>query len=355
VPTRLERIRQKARSCPTEVFTNLFHHLDEDLLAVSFVELKPDKAPGVDGVTKDDYQGKLGENLRSLVGRLRRGSYRPRPTRRKEIPKGDGRMRPLGIPALEDKLVQRALAAVLSAVYEEDFYDFSYGFRPERSCHDALKALSRNIGTKKVNWVVEADIKGFFDNVDHEWLLKMVAHRVKDPKILALIRRFLKAGVMVEGKRLNTEQGTPQGGVVSPVLANVYLHYALDDWFAKRVKRHCRGEAYLVRYADDFVACFQYQEDAEWFHAALAERLGKFRLQLEPTKTKILEFGRFARRQALRRGQMKTAVFDFLGFTHYCGTSRAGRFKLKWRTSKKRFRAKLRAMKDWIHANLTIR
>lgn len=351
--TRLARIRRKARTHPKEVFTNLFHHLGEELLEVSFGELESGKAPGVDGVSKDEYGKNLRAKVRELVQRLQRGKYRPLPSRRREIPKGDGRTRPLGIPALEDKLVQRGLTAVLSAVYEEDFYDFSYGFRLERSCHDALKELSRNIGTKKVNWVVEADIKGFFDNVDHEWLLAMVAHRVKDPRVLRLIRRFLKAGVMVKGKHLDTERGTPQGGVISPLLANVYLHYALDDWFAKVVKRYCSGEAYLVRYADDFVACFEYQQDALRFHTALAERLRKFKLEVEPSKTKILEFGRLAKRHARWRGETKVPTFDFLGFTHYCGTSRSGRFKLKWRTAKKRFRAKVRAIKEWIRAHLT--
>src|SRR6266571_4906546 len=230
------------------------------------------------------------------------------------IRKGDGRLRQLGIPATEDKLVQGALAAVLTEVYEEEFHDFSYGFRPGRSCHDALRELARHIGHDKVSWVVEADIKGFYDNIDHEWLLAMVGHRVSDERVLRLIRGMLTAGVMEEGSRVETEAGTPQGGVISPLLANIYLHYALDEWFAKVVKKGCQGEAYLVRYEDDFVACFEYETDACRFRTALAVRLGRFKLEVEPTKTQMLRFGRFAKRDAQMRGE-RVAVFDFLRLT----------------------------------------
>lgn len=247
--------------------------------------------------------------------------------------------------------MQRGLTKILERVYEEEFLDFSYGFRPGRGCHDALKGLSRVIGTKKVNYVVEADIKGFFDHVDFAWLEKMIRHRVRDPKVLLLIRRFLRAGIMQDGRRKATTQGTPQGGVISPLLANIYLHYVLDIWFAKVVVSQCRGEAYLVRYADDFVACFQYREDAVRFFNGLRVRLAKFSLEVAEEKTRLLEFGRFAHRDALRRGDRKTAVFDFLGLTHYCGKSRKGRFKLKWRTSKARFRRALRSMKEWLKSN----
>jgi len=352
VITRLERISERARAHSKEVFTNLYHHLDEAMMEECFGELKEGRAPGVDGVSKEEYREDLAVNIAGVVQELRRQTYRPEAVRRKLIPKGNGKQRPLGIPTTKDKLVQRGLAKVLERVYEEDFEGFSYGFRPGRSCHDALKELSRNIGTKKVDWIVEADIKGFYDNVDHEWLLKMVAHRVADPQVLWLIQCFLKAGVMEEGKRLDTEKGTPQGGVISPLLANVYLHYVLDIWFARVVKPRIRGEAYLVRYADDFVACFQYERDARNFHSALAGRLGKFGLEVEPTKTRMLRFGRYARRDAERRGE-RLEVFNFLGFTHYCGRSRKGRFKLKWRTAKVRMRAKLRAMKEWIKAHRT--
>lgn len=353
VEHRLARIRRRARGHRTEPLNNLFSHLDANLLLWSFERLRVGKAAGVDGVSVEEYGHGLEARLASLLGRLHRGSYRPQPSRRHWIPKGDGRKRPLGIPAVEDKIVQGALTALLTEVYEEEFHDFSYGFRPGRRCRDALRALARNISRGRVNWVVEADIKGFFDNVDHEWLLKMVALRVSDKRVLRLIRRMLEAGVMDGGRRLDTEQGTPQGGVISPLLANIYLHYALDEWFAKVVVRRCVGEAYLVRYADDFVACFEHESEARRFRTALEERLGKFHLELEPTKTRVLRFGRFAKRDALRRRQ-RPEVFDFLGLTHYCGTSRSGRFKLKWRTSKKRLRAKLHDLREWIRSHLTV-
>ena len=353
VELRLARIRQRARAHRKEPLNNLFSHLDGEMLLWAFERLEGGKAAGVDGVSVEEYGRGLEGRLASLLERLHRGSYRPQPSRRRWIAKGDGRQRPLGIPAIEDKIVQRALTAVLTEVYEEEFHDFSYGFRPGRGCHAALRALARHIGHGRVNWVVEADIKGFFDNVDHDWLLKMVAERVSDERVLRLIRRMLEAGVMEEGQRLETEKGTPQGGVISPLLANIYLHYALDEWFAKVVMRRCEGEAYLVRYADDYTACFQHESEARRFRTALEGRLGKFHLELEPTKTQVLKFGRFAKRDAVRRGE-RPAVFDFLGFTHYCGTSRSGRFKLKWRTSKKRFRAKLHAMREWIRSHLTV-
>lgn len=350
---RCARIRQRARTHRSEPFDNLFSHLDGELLRDAFEQLETGRAVGVDGISKEEYEHGLEERLIALQDRLHRETYRPLPSRRRWIPKGDGRERPLGIPATEDKVVQRALACILTEAYEEEFYDFSYGFRPGRSCHAALRALGQRIARDRVNWVVEADIKGFFDNVDHEWLLKMVAHRVRDERVLRLIRRMLEAGVMEGGSRLDTEKGTPQGGVISPLLANVYLHYVLDDWFAKVVRRDSVGQAYLVRFADDFVACFQGESDAVKFRRSLERRLAKFGLELEPTKTRTLRFGRFAARDAERRGE-RAAVFDFLGFTHYCGKSRAGWFKLKRRTSKKRLRAKLHALREWIRSHLTL-
>jgi group II intron reverse transcriptase/maturase len=353
VELRLARIRQRARTHREERFNNLYSHLDGELLLWAYEQLESGKAAGVDGVSVEEYGRDLEARLRSLLERLHRGSYRPQPSRRRWIPKGDGRRRPLGIPAIEDKIVQRALTAILTEVYEEEFHDFSYGFRPGRSCHEALRALARDIGHGRINWVVEADIKGFFDSVDHDWLLKMVAVRVSDERVLRLIRRMLEAGVMEEGRRIETELGTPQGGVISPLLANIYLHYVLDEWFAKVVRRRCEGEAYLVRYADDYVASFENEWEARRFRTALEGRLAKFHLELEPTKTRVLRFGRFAKRDAKWSGE-RLAVFDFLGFTHYCGTSRSGQFKLKWRTSKKRFRAKLHAMREWIRSHLTV-
>lgn len=353
VSVRRARIRERARTHRSEAFDNLFSHLDGGMLREAFEQLETGRAVGVDGISKEEYADGLEERLIALQDRLHRETYRPLPSRRRWIPKGDGRERPLGIPATEDKVVQRALACVLTEVYEEEFYDFSYGFRPGRSCHGALRVLGQHISRDRVNWVVEADIKGFFDNVDHEWLLKMVAHRVRDERVLRLIRRMLQAGVMEGGNRLDTEKGTPQGGVISPLLANVYLHYVLDDWFVKVVKRDSGGAAHLVRFADDFVACFEEESDAVKFRRSLELRLARFGLELEATKTRTLRFGRFAARDAERRGE-RAAVFDFLGFTHYCGKSRAGWFKLKRRTSKKRLRAKLKAVREWIRSHLIL-
>jgi group II intron reverse transcriptase/maturase len=353
VNTRLDRITERARRRPAERYNNLFHHLDPELMAVAFEELHKDSAPGADGVTKAEYAEGLQARLHDLSGRLRRRAYHPQPSRRRMIPKGNGKLRPLGIPVLEDKLVQRSVVKVLERIYEEEFHSFSYGFRPGKSCHDALKALSWNIHRGRVGWVVEADIKGFFDQVDHSHLLAMLRHRVSDPSLLWLVEQFLRAGVLVDGKRLDSERGTPQGGVISPLLANIYLHHVLDEWFARAVEPQCRGAAHLVRYADDFVATFEQESDARRFFAALPGRLGKFGLEVAPEKTRMLRFGRFARRDAGRLGE-RSAVFDFLGFQHRCGTSRKGRYKVKWSTSPEKYRSKVRAMKDWIRAHRTL-
>lgn len=294
------------------------------------------------------YRANLQSNLADLSGRLRQMGYRPQPVRRTYIAKaGSKKMRPLGIPAVEDKVVQMALTRVLSEIYEADFMDCSYGYRPGRGCHDALRALGQTIQHKKVNWIVEADIRGFFDHVNHEWLLKFLELRIGDPRILRLIQRMLKAGVMEDGLVRASEEGTPQGAVVSPLLSNVYLHYVLDLWFERRVRRQCRGEAYLFRYADDFVVCFQFKEEAEGFLMELKQRLGQFHLEVEPTKTKWLRFGRFARQDEARQGR-EPEEFDFLGFTHSCGQTRQGSFKLKRRTSAKKFRVKLKEIKEWL-------
>ena len=353
VNPRLDRITERARRRPTERYNNLFHHLDVELMTVAFDELHADRAPGADGVTKDEYAVGLQERLHDVVGRLHDRAYHPLPSRRQMIPKANGKLRPLGIPTLEDKLVQRGVVKVLERIYEEEFHSFSYGFRPGKGCHDALKALSWNIHRGRCGWVVEADIKGFFDHVDHGHLLAMLRHRVSDPAMLWLVEQFLRAGVLVDGKRLDTERGTPQGGVISPLLANIYLHYVLDEWFAKSVKPQCRGTAHLVRYADDFVATFEQESDARRFFAALPGRLGKFGLEVAPEKTRVLRFGRFSQRDASRLDE-KAAVFDFLGFQHRCGTSRKGRFKVKWSTAPEKFRAKVSAMKDWIQHNRTL-
>lgn len=350
---RLDRITRRAETHPEEVFNNLFSLLTYELLWYAFRRLKRDKAPGADGVTVDQYEEHLRDNLQDLLARLHRGAYRPQPSLRHNIPKGDGKTRPLGIACVEDKIVQRAVVMILERIYEVDFCDTSYGFRPGRSCHGALSALGQIIATKKVNWISDADIRGFFDHVCHSKLVELLEQRIGDPKLLALIQRFLKAGVMIEGRREDTDEGVPQGSVLSPLLANVYLHYVLDQWFERDVKPRLRGEAYIIRYADDFICAFELETDARRFQEVLPKRLARFSLELAEEKTQLLRFGRFARREHQRRGEGAPGTFDFLGFTHYCGTSRAGKFKLKRRTAKKKFKAKVRDLKNWFHQHLT--
>jgi len=350
----LLRIRKKAEGEPELRFTTLYHHVTRrENLTACFNEIEPGAAPGVDGVTKDKYGEQLERNVNQLSERLARMGYRPQPVRRVWIPKpGTTKKRPLGVPAIEDKVVQAALTRVIGAIYEADFLDCSYGYRPGRSQHDALAALGRTIQRQKVSWVVEADIRGFFDHVNHEWLMKFLEQRIGDPRILRLIVRLLKGGVMEDGLITASEEGTPQGAILSPLLSNVYLHYTLDLWFERRYKKSCRGEAYLFRYADDFVACFQYRNEAERFMNDLKERLEEFQLELEDSKTRLLQFGRFALQDAAQAGG-KPATFDFLGFTHGCGQTRQGSFKVQRRTSTKKFRGKLRDLKNWIKANRT--
>jgi len=355
VRTKLASIVQMAREDRKAKFCSLAHLLSKGTLREAFSRLSNKAAPGIDGQIKETYQVNLEENLSNLHERLKKGSYKPSPVRRKYIPKpGSNKLRPLGIPGLEDKLIQSALVIILESIYEVDFLEKSYGFRPKKSQHDALKDLSRNIGTKKVNYLVEADIRGFFDHVDHEWLMKMLKERISDKQILRLIKRFLKAGIMEDGKRLETEEGVPQGGSLSPLLANIYLHYTIDLWFSKVVVKDCKGEAYLTRFADDFVACFQYKKEAEQYYLELKKRLQKFSLEIAEEKTRIIEFGRFAERDNKRRGGTKPETFDFLGLTHYCGKSRKGFFKLKWKTARKKFQAKVNAFSEWIEANRTL-
>jgi group II intron reverse transcriptase/maturase len=350
---RLDRITLRAESRPEEVFNNLFSLLNHELLWYAFCRLKRGKVPGVDGVTVEEYEENLEANLRDLLDRLHRGSYRPLPSLRKNIPKGDGKTRPLGIACVEDKLVQRAVVMILERIYEVDFHDTSYGFRPDRSCHQALSALGQTIATRKVNWVSDADIKGFFDAVSHERLVELLQLRISDPRMLALIGRFLKAGVLIEGHVEATEEGVPQGASLSPLLANVYLHHVLDQWFERDVKPRLGGEAYLIRYADDFICCFERESDARRYQSVLPKRLGRFSLAVAEEKTKLIRFGRFARRDCQRLGEGAPGTFDFLGFTHYCGRSRAGRFKLKRKTSTQKYRAKLRDMRRWFAQQLS--
>ena len=344
VLTGLERVRRTAREDKQVRFTALLHHLTVDLLRESFLSLKRKAAPGVDGQTWKQYETQLEEKLVDLHGRVHRGAYRAQPSRRVYLEKPDGRKRPLGIAVLEDKIVQGAVVRILNAIYEEDFLGFSYGFRPNSGAHDALDALSVALQFEKVGWVLDADIRSFFDTMSHEWMLKFLQHRVADPRILRLIRKWLTAGVSEEGDWSSTTIGTPQGAVISPLLANVYLHYALDLW-VHQWRRKAAGEMFIVRYADDVIFAFQYQKDAERFGPALAERLRTFGLELHPEKTRLIEFGRFAESSRRDRGQGPPETFDFLGLTHICGRTHDGKFKVTRRTMAKRMRARLAALK----------
>lgn len=351
--TELERIAEMARKHPGEKLTTLAHHINENTLIECHRDMDRQKAVGVDGVNWETYGQDLQANVDRLMQRMRKGAYRPQPVRRVYIPKaGSDKMRPLGIPCHEDKLVQMQVSRILDAVYEQEFLDCSFGFRPNRNCHDALKVLNHVIEKKNINYVVDADIKGFFDNVNHTVLMGFLQMRIGDPKLLSLIKRILVAGVMEDGQLKLTEKGVPQGGATSAVLANVYLHHVLDSWFMEVVKTHCKGEAHLVRYADDFVACFQYEDDAKRFYASLIKRLGKFGLEVAIEKTRIIAFGRNASHERGKNGQGKPETFDFLGFTHYCGKGSNGQFRVKRKTSAKKYRTALARMKEWLHLNL---
>jgi group II intron reverse transcriptase/maturase len=349
----LERIRQAARERKKEKFTGLFHHLGPDLLEDAFFELKENAAPGVDGLTWQDYERDLDGNIEDLHDRVQRGAYRAQPARRVYIPKPDGRQRPLAVAAVEDKIVQRAAAAVLNAIYEEDFLGFSYGFRPGRGAHDAMDALVVGIERRKVNFILDADIQSFFDTVSKEWLVRFLEHRIGDRRMLHLIQKWLKVGVLEDGEVRVSDRGTAQGAVISPLLANIYLHYALDLW-AERWRRHeATGDMIIVRYADDFIVGFEHEEDARRFLDAMRERLREFSLSLHPDKTRLIEFGRHAAANRERRGLGKPETFTFLGFTFICGKSRHGRFLIKRKTRRDRMRTKLKeikkALRRWMH------
>ena len=341
--TRLARVGEKARTDKEVRFTNLLTLLKVPLLWEAFQRLRKDAATGVDRMTWREYGEDLEARLVDLQDRIHRGSYRALPVRRVHIPKGDGRTRPLGIPAIEDKIVQEAVKMILEPIYEPMFLGFSYGFRPGRSQHDALDALAVALG-KKVSWVLDADIRSFFDTIDHEWMRKFIEHRIGDTRLVRLLLKWLHAGVMEDGKLQDVEKGTPQGGVISPLLANIYLHYALDLWVQDWRKKHARGEIYVVRYADDFVLCFQYEREARTMRSALAERLAKFGLELHVEKTRVIRFGRFALDDCERDGRTRPETFDFLGFTHIEGRNRAGKPTLLRRTSRKKRKAKLGAL-----------
>ena len=345
-------VREAARRDQKMRFTALLHHITPELLRASYFDLKRQAAPGVDEVTWRHYGSHLGERLANLHERIHRGSYRAKPSKRAWIPKPDGRQRPLGIAALEDKIVQQAVKTVLEQVYEGDFLGFSYGFRPRRGCHQALDALWVGLTERKVNWVLDADIRGFFDAIDHGWLMKFLEHRIADRRILRLVRKWLRAGVSEEGEWSPTTVGTPQGAVISPLLANVFLHYVLDIWACQWRKRHARGEVIIVRYADDFVMGFQHPDDAQRFLQALRERFAKFGLELHPEKTRLIEFGRFAAERRKRRGEGPPETFNFLGFTHICGKTRKGAFTIHRRSIAKRFRATLQAIKQQLRKRM---
>ena len=345
--TQLASITRRARGNPKYVFITLAHMLNEDFLEESFRMLKREAASGIDGVTVKEYEANLKENLQDLVRRLKTKQYRPQAVRRVFIPKPDGNKRGLGIPAVEDKIVQMGIKRILEAIYEADFLEVSFGFRPKRSCHDALEAVDKTIMTKPINCVVDMDIEKFFDTIDHQWMMKCLRQRIRDGSLLRLIGRFLKAGIMEEGRFISTDKGTPQGGIISPLLANVYLHYVLDLWFEKVIKKQLSGYARLIRYADDFVVCFEKQYEGRAFKDKLKERLGKFGLKIAESKSRVIRFGRRASQRARSSGK-KTATFDFLGFTHYCCKTRKGRFKLGRKTSGKKLRAAMTAMNLWL-------
>lgn len=342
----LDRIREAAERDRSVRFNNLMHHITVDLLREAYEELKPKAAPGVDGVTWKQYSEKLDVNLSDLRERVLSGKYRATPSKRVWIPKLDGKKRPIGIPSLEDKIVQQAVVWILNQIYEVDFVGFSYGFRPGRSPHNALDALSVAITRWKVNWILDADIKSFFDTVGHAWLMKFVEHRIADPMMLRLIQKWLRAGVSEEGQWSKTTVGTPQGAVISPLLANIYLHYVLDLWALKWRKEQASGDVIIVRYADDFVMGFQHRGEAERFLRDLRERLAKFGLELHPDKTRLIEFGRFAAENRKSRGEGKPETFDFLGFTHICARTREGNlFTVRRKTIVKRMRNKIKAVR----------
>ena len=341
----LDRVREAARRDNDARFTALLHHVTPVRLYEAYEALRPQAAAGIGGVTWAAYGQDIEDKLVDLHARVQSGAYRAKPSRRVYIPKPDGRQRPLGIASVEDKIVQRAVVGVLNAIYQVDFVGFSYGFRPGRSPHDALDALSVGISRKKVNWILDADIRNFFSTLDQAWLMKFLEHRIADKRVLRLIRKWLAAGVIEDGNWSETPEGTPQGGSASPLLANVYLHYVFDRWARQWRRRQTQGDMVITRFADDFVVGFQYRSDAERFLVDLRERLAKFSLELHPDKTRLIEFGRFAASSRKKRGLKKPETFDFLGFTHYCAKTRAGRFALRRRSISKRVRAKLHEVK----------
>jgi group II intron reverse transcriptase/maturase len=345
--TRLSRIASRAREDKEFKFTSVMHLMNEKYLRDCFYSLKKNKAVGVDDVSWQEYEKELGENIQRLVGKLKSRKYKPKPAKRVYIPKSNKEKRPLGISALENKVVEKGMTNILQSIYEQDFLDCSYGFRPKRNCHQALKEVGELIMSKPVNHIVEADIKGFFDNVDHEKLMELIQRRVKDTPFLNLIRKFLKAGYVENGMLERTDKGTPQGSIMSPMLANIFLHYVLDKWYEEKVKRNVRGYCELVRYADDFICLVQYKEEAKRIEQGLKKRFEKYGLEIHPKKSRTITFGRFEKENAARQDR-KPNTFDFLGFTHYCDKTRKGNFKVGRKTSRDAFVAKCKEMGVWL-------
>jgi len=345
LPSELERVRQKAEKDKGIQFTAIWHHVCQtERLKKAYRNLKRWGAPGMDGQTWEEYGRDLERNLKDLAERLKKGAYRAMPVRRAYIPKQDGRQRPIGVPVLEDKIAQRAMVEVLNAIYEVDFVGFSYGFRPGRNQHNALDAVTVALESKKVNWVLDVDIRGYFDAIDHEWIIRFVEHRIRDKRIVRHIRKWLKAGVLEDGQRLEPEEGTPQGGSVSPVLSNIYLHYVFDLW-ANKWRKQAKGDVIMVRFADDIVVGFQYEWEAKKFLEEMEDRFRKFNLEVNAEKTRLIEFGRFAAGNREKRGKGKPETFEFLGFTHICGTTSKGKFIVLRKTIASRMRAKLKEIK----------
>lgn len=353
--TKLRRIASIIKRNPKTKFTSLYHLINKELLIKCHKELDGKKATGVDRVTKQMYQANLEENIDNLVKRLKNKGYKPTPSLRVYIPKGNGKLRPLGISSYEDKIVQLALKKVLEPIFEAKFKDNMYGFRPNNGCHNAIKFVQNTIHKGKINYIVDADIKGFFDHVNHDWLLEMLKLNISDTNILNLINKYLKAGILDKGEYFETDEGTAQGNIISPLLANIYMHYVLVQWYNVVVKPNSKGETFLVVYADDFITGFQYEWEAKAYYEALKLRMAKFGLSLEESKSRLIEFGRFARQNRAKKGLGKPETFNFLGFTFYCGKTRDGRFSVQLKTNSKKFRQKLKDLKIWLYDNRTMR
>ena len=351
--TKLARIAEISKERPKEVFTSIYHFLNKDLLMLCHKELDGKKATGLDGVTKAEYEENLEENIEQLERELQSMRYKPSPAKRVYIPKANGKMRGLAIAIYEDKIVQMALKKIIEAIYEPKLPNCMYGFRPNRSCHDALKRINQIIEGNRISYVVDADIKGYFDHIDWNWLIKCLEQHIKDQRIIRLIKRFLKAGIIEGTEYIEITEGTPQGSILSPILANIYMYYVLVLWFEKKIQKNFQGESYIIVYADDFICCFQYQKEAELFmNKLLPERLKKFKLEVAKDKTRLISFGRFAKERS-KNGKVDT--FDFLGFTHYCGKSKKGYFRVKRKTSKKKLNKSIKEFKIWIRNNRNLR